>query len=185
MSLVSMLFTSVGLGMDAFAVSICKGLSIKKYNLNKSIIVGLYFGLFQGIMPLIGYILGNKFTNIISSFDHYIIFILLGSIGFNMMRDGLSKDNIVLNDLVNFKEMFPLSIATSIDALAVGITCAFLRVNIFKMIFIISIITFIMTSFGVKIGNVFGIKYEKKAQIIGGLILISLSFKILIEHLFF
>jgi len=185
MSLVSMLFTSVGLGMDAFAVSICKGLSIKKYNLNKSIIVGLYFGLFQGIMPLIGYILGSKFTNIISSFDHYIIFILLGSIGFNMMRDGLSKDNIVLNDLVNFKEMFPLSIATSIDALAVGITCAFLRVNIFKMIFIISIITFIMTSFGVKIGNVFGIKYEKKAQIIGGLILISLSFKILIEHLFF
>lgn len=185
MSLVSMLFTSVGLGMDAFAVSICKGLSIKNYSFNKSIIVGLYFGFFQGIMPLIGYVLGSKFTNIISSFDHYIIFILLGSIGFNMMRDGLSKENIILNDLVNFKEMFPLSIATSIDALAVGITCAFLRVNIIKMVLIISIITFIMTFIGVRIGNVFGIKYEKKAQIIGGLILISLSFKILIEHLFF
>lgn len=185
MSFVSMLFTSVGLGMDAFAVSICKGLSIKNYNINKSVIVGLYFGLFQGIMPLIGYVLGSSFTNIISSFDHYIIFVLLFGIGFNMMREGLSKESINLNDLVNFKEMFPLAIATSIDALAVGITCAFLRVNIIQMIMVISIITFIMTFIGVRIGNVVGIKYEKKAQIIGGIILISLSIKILIEHLFF
>ena len=185
MSFVSMLFTSVGLGMDAFAVSICKGLSIKSYSINKSVIVGLYFGLFQGIMPLIGYVLGSSFTNIISSFDHYIIFVLLFGIGFNMMREGLSKESINLNDLVNFKEMFPLSIATSIDALAVGITCAFLRVNIIQMIMVISIITFIMTFIGVRIGNVVGIKYEKKAQVIGGLILISLSIKILIEHLFF
>ena len=158
MSFVSMLFTSVGLGMDAFAVSICKGLSIKNYSINKSVIVGLYFGLFQGIMPLIGYVLGSSFTNIISSFDHYIIFVLLFGIGFNMMREGLSKESI---------------------------TCAFLRVNIIQMIMVISIITFIMTFIGVRIGNVVGIKYEKKAQIIGGLILISLSFKILIEHLFF
>ena len=185
MGIISIIFTSVGLGMDAFAVSICKGLSINKNVLRNSFIVGLYFGLFQGIMPLIGYVLGSGFTNIISDFDHYVIFILLFGIGFNMMRDGLSNDVINLNDLVTFKEMFPLAVATSVDALAVGITCAFLKVNIIKMILIISTITFIMTFIGVKIGNVVGIKYEKKAQIIGGLILIILSFKILIEHLFF
>lgn len=185
MSLISIVLTSIGLGMDAFAVSICKGLSIKNYSIYKSIIVGLYFGLFQGIMPLIGYVLGSGFTNIISDFDHYIIFILLFGIGFNMIRDGLSNDVINLNDLVTFKEMFPLAVATSVDALAVGITCAFLKINIIKMILIISTITFIMTFIGVKIGNAVGIKYEKKAQIIGGLILIILSFKILIEHLFF
>ena len=185
MSLISIVLTSIGLGMDAFAVSICKGLSIKNYSIYKSIIIGLYFGLFQGIMPLIGYILGSGFTNVISDFDHYIIFILLFGIGFNMIRDGLSIDIINLNDLVTFKEMFPLAVATSIDALAVGITFAFLKVKVIKMIFVISTITFIMTFIGVGIGNVVGIKYEKKAQIIGGLILIILSFKILIEHLFF
>ena len=185
MGIIELLLTSFGLGMDAFAVSICKGLSIKKLNIKQCLIVGLYFSIFQGIMPLIGYFLGISFTNIVTSVDHFIIFILLGFIGFNMLKEGLSKDVDVINDSISFKEMIPLSIATSIDALAVGITCAFLDINIIYTVIIISIVTFIMCFIGVYIGNIFGSKYEKKAQIIGGLILIGLSIKILFEHLFF
>ena len=185
MGIISIIFTSVGLGMDAFAVSICKGLSIDKYLLRKSFIVSLYFGLFQGLMPLIGYLLGNIFINLISEFDHYIIFILLSVVGYNMIREGLSKDKLNINSNVNFKEMIPLDFATSIDALAVGITFSLLKVNIVEVILYISIITFSMCFIGIFIGNLFGIKYEKKAQIIGGIILIVISIKILIEHLFF
>ena len=178
-----MFLTSIGLGMDAFSVSICKGLSMEKYKFRYCFIVGVYFGLFQGLMPLIGYFLGNRFIDIISDFDHYIIFFLLGIVGFNMIRD--SFYDISVNDDLCFTEMILLSIATSIDALAVGITFSLLKVNIFKVVLMISIITFIMCFIGVIIGYVFGIKYNKKVQIIGGCILMILGIKILIEHLFF
>lgn len=183
MNLIEIILVSIGLAMDAFAVSVCKGLSIRKVNLNKIVIIGGYFGLFQGLMPMIGFFLGNIFGNIIVSVDHWVAFILLIMIGYNMLRDAFSKESDSSDDRVDFKAMFPLAIATSIDALAVGITLAFLKVNIIKSIFIIGIITFLISCFGVKVGNVFGNKYEKKAQMIGGVILIFMGIKILIEHL--
>ncbi len=183
MSLIEIIITSFGLAMDAFAVSICKGLGMKKSNINKCLIIGLYFGLFQGLMPLIGYLLGTTFQDLITKVDHWIAFILLSLIGINMLKEGLSKHHEKCNDKVNFKTMLPLAIATSIDALAVGITFAFLKVNILFSTFSITIITFIMSFIGVKIGNKFGNKYEKKSQIFGGLILIIIGLKILLEHL--
>lgn len=176
-------FIGVGLAMDAFAVSICKGLSMKKFDIKKVLIIGMYFGLFQGLMPLIGYLLGSAFQDIITSIDHWIAFVLLGLIGFNMLREGLSKECELGNDKVNFKEMFPLALATSIDALAVGITFAFLKVNIIVSVLSIGLITFGMSFIGSKIGNKVGCKYQKKAQILGGVILIFIGLKILIEHL--
>ena len=185
MELVEIILTSIGLGMDAFSVSICKGLALKKCSFKSCFVIGIYFGLFQGLMPLIGYFLANKFVNIISNIDHYVIFILLGFIGFNMIKEGLSKEGLSVNNSTSFKDMFFLAIATSIDALAVGITCAFLDINIIKMVLMIAIITFIMSFIGVKIGNIVGSKFEKNAQIVGGCILIFIGIKILIEHLFF
>ena len=183
MSIIEILLTSLGLAMDAFAVSICKGLSMKKFDIKKGLIIGMYFGLFQGLMPLIGYLLGSAFQDVITTIDHWIAFVLLGLIGFNMLKEGLSKECDVVNDKVNFKEMLPLAIATSIDALAVGITFAFLKVNIIISILSIGLITFVMSFIGSKIGNKVGCKYQKKAQIMGGIILIIIGLKILIEHL--
>ena len=183
MSVIEILLTSIGLAMDAFAVSICKGLSLKKFNIKSGLIVGLYFGLFQGLMPLIGYLLGSRFKDLITSVDHWIAFCLLGLIGLSMLKEGLSKDCDVVNDKLNFKEMLSLAIATSIDALAVGITYAFLNVNIFIAVLSIGIITFVMSFLGVKIGNKVGCKFQKKAQIMGGIILIVIGLKILLEHL--
>lgn len=183
MGIVEITLTSLGLAMDAFAVAICKGLSMRRFDKKKGLIIGLYFGIFQGVMPLIGYLLGATFQDLITSIDHWVAFLLLGFIGLNMLKEGLSIECEKCNDKVDFKTMFPLAIATSIDALAVGITFAFLKVNILFAVLSIGIITFIMSFMGAKIGNEFGNKYEKKAQIFGGIILILIGLKILLEHL--
>ena len=183
MEILSVLLISVGLAMDAFAVSICKGLSMKKLKLKNALIIGLYFGIFQAFMPLLGFFLGKSFENLVISIDHWIAFVLLGLIGINMIRE-VFKEEEKVNDDISFKTMILLAIATSIDALAVGVTLAFLKTNIFICISIIGIVTFALSIFGVLLGNKFGNKFEKKAQILGGVILIGMGIKILIEHLF-
>lgn len=182
MDFIEIFLVGIGLSMDAFAVSVCKGLSFKRFYFKYMLIVGLYFGLFQGLMPVIGYFLGSSLGNIMISIDHWVAFILLFLIGFNMLKDAFSKDNDISDDKVNFKVMLPLAVATSIDAFSVGITLAFLRVNIFISVLIIGIITFIMSFIGVFIGNKFGFKYGRGAQILGGIILIFMGFRILVEH---
>ena len=183
MGILEIFLISIGLAMDAFAVSVCKGLSMKKMNWKKAIIVGIYFGLFQGLMPIIGYILGETFEDVITKIDHWVAFALLSLIGLNMIKEALSKEKESFNDNVDFKTMVILAIATSIDALAIGITFAFLKANLLLAITMIGVITFILSVIGVKIGNKFGDKYEKKAEFTGGLILILMGLKILIEHL--
>ena len=183
MGIIELIVLSVGLAMDAFAVAVCKGLSMSKMKWKNACIVGMYFGGFQALMPLIGYLLGISFQNQIVSIDHWIAFILLAAIGINMIKEAISKDNEKQNDSIKFKDMLILAVATSIDALAVGITFAFLKVNIWISITLIGIITFVISILGVKIGNIFGDKYEKKAEFAGGLILILLGVKILLEHL--
>ena len=177
------LLISIGLAMDAFAVSICKGLSLKTMSWKKAIIVGLYFGFFQALMPLIGYFLGATFESVVTKVDHWIAFILLGIIGINMLKEAFGNDEENQNDKVDFKTMIILAIATSIDALAVGITFAFLKVNMVIATIMIGIVTFAICVIGVKIGNKFGDKYERKAEVVGGLILIFIGIKILLEHL--
>lgn len=183
MGVLELLLLSVGLAMDAFAVSVCKGISMKKMNWKKAIIIGLYFGGFQALMPTIGYFLGAAFQSLITSIDHWIAFILLGIIGGGMIKESFGDDEENRNDDVSFKTMIVLAIATSIDALAIGITFAFLNVNLVLAISLIGIITFILSVFGTKIGNRFGDKYEKKAEFLGGVILLLLGIKILLEHL--
>ena len=225
MGLLELFILAVGLSMDAFAVSICKGLALPKINLKSAGIVGLWFGAFQALMPLIGYLLGVNFREYIVSVDHWIAFILLALIGVNMIKEALTEDdeeeeteirnlkrnaeeqcNIsysanscsisptgqvalsreqdsVMKDILGFKTMFLLAIATSIDALAMGVTFAFLNVKIVPAISFIGIVTFTCSAIGVKIGNVFGLKYKSKAEIVGGVILILLGCKILVEHL--
>ena len=183
MGIIELIVLSVGLAMDAFAVAVCKGLSMTKMKWENACIVGMYFGGFQALMPLIGYLLGISFQNQIVNIDHWIAFILLGAIGINMIKEAISKDSEKQNDSIKFKDMLILAVATSIDALAVGITFAFLKVNIWLAISLIGIITFVISILGVKIGNIFGDKYEKKAEFAGGLILILLGVKILLEHL--
>lgn len=185
MGIIGILLISIGLAMDAFAVSVCKGLSMKKMNWKKAIIIGIYFGMFQGFMPLIGYFLGSTFVDLVTSIDHWIAFVLLGFIGINMIKEAFDDESENMSDKVDFKTMFILAIATSIDALAIGITFAFLDVNIVFAVFAIAIITFLISIIGVRFGNVFGDKYEKKAEFIGGIILILLGIKILLEHLIF
>ena len=183
MGVIEIFFLAIGLAMDAFAVSICKGLSMKKMEWKKAIITALYFGIFQALMPVIGYLLGVGFEEKITSIDHWIAFGLLSIIGINMIKEAFEDKQDEENDSVDFKSMIVLAVATSIDALAVGITFAFLRVNVIFSVIIIGIITFIISMCGVKIGNVFGDKYEAKAEIAGGTILILLGLKILLEHL--
>lgn len=185
MRIFEIILIGVGLAMDAFAVSLCKGLSSKLFSFKKCIIVGLYFGIFQGIMPLLGYMLGISFEELIVAIDHWIAFVLLVLIGINMMKESFSCCDDNLNDKVDFFEMVPLAIATSIDALTVGITFAFLQVDIFVAIIIISFLTLLICIVGFFIGNIFGNKFEKKAKFIGGMILIFMGIKILIEHLLF
>lgn len=182
MEVLELILIAVGLAMDAFAVSVCKGLSMSKMEWKKAVIIGLYFGGFQALMPLIGYVLGVGFEDKIKSLDHWIAFILLVFIGINMIKEAFETKE-ESNDKIDFKTMIILSIATSIDALAVGVTFAFLNVNILLAISLIGIITFIISMIGVKIGNVFGDKYETKAELAGGFILIFLGTKILLEHL--
>ncbi len=183
LKLIDIILLGVSLAMDATAVSICKGLSMKKLDKEKAITIALYFGTFQAIMPIIGYLLGISFKEVVESIDHWIAFFLLAVIGINMIRESLSKESESLNDLIDFKTMTPLAIATSIDALAVGITFAFLRVNIIEAVTIIGIITIFLSMIGVFIGNEFGNKYGKIAETVGGIVLISIGLKILLEHL--
>ena len=186
MALVIELFLlGVGLSMDAFAVSVCKGLGMKKLNKKQSLIFGLYFGGFQALMPAIGYILGAQFQEAIASIDHWIAFVLLALIGGNMIHEALDNDEEEADASLDVKTMFLLAVATSIDALAIGITFAFLKVNIIPAVCFIGIVTFIISFAGVKIGNVFGARYKNKAEIVGGIILILLGLKILLEHLGF
>lgn len=183
MTLLELFLIAVGLSMDAFAVSVCKGLAMKKCTFGKAGIVGLWFGAFQGGMPLLGYILGVQFQDIITSVDHWIAFILLGLIGANMLREALGDEEEEADESLDMRTMFALAVATSIDALAVGITFAFLRVEIVPAVSFIGAVTFIISFAGVKIGNIFGAKYKSKAEFTGGLILILLGVKILTEHL--
>ena len=183
MSLWELFVIAVGLSMDAFAVSICKGLSVRRLKPKHVLIVGLYFGGFQALMPLLGYFLGKQFQSLITSADHWIAFILLGLIGFNLLREARNGDEENLNDSMGVKAMLPLAVATSIDALAVGITFAFLQVQIAPAVSFIGVTTFLLSAAGVKIGNVFGMKYKAKAELFGGIVLILMGLKILLEHL--
>lgn len=185
MTLFELFLIAVGLSMDAFAVSICKGLSMQKLNKKHALIIGLYFGGFQALMPFIGYSLGVHFQNAIVSYDHWIAFVLLCLIGINMIKESRSDEEESVDASVDFKEMIVLAVATSIDALAVGVTFAFLQVNIAPAVSFIGVITFTLSVIGVKVGNVFGMKYKAKSEFAGGLILVLIGAKILIEHLFF
>lgn len=185
MSLIELFILAVGLSMDAFAVSICKGLSAGTLRPRHLLICGLYFGGFQALMPLIGWVLGSQFQELIVNIDHWIAFVLLGVIGLNMVKEALSHDEECPDSSFGPGVMLPLAVATSIDALAVGVTFAFLEVDIVPAVSFIGLITFACSAAGVKIGNVFGLKYKSKAELFGGAVLILMGIKILIEHLFF
>lgn len=184
MDIVSLLALAVGLSMDAFAVSVCKGLALKKVNAKHMCIVGAWFGGFQALMPTIGYLLGVRFEQYITAIDHWIAFVLLALIGANMIREAVSPGGDEEADAsLGFRTMLLMAIATSIDALAVGITFAFLSVNIIPAALTIGVTTFALSAVGVKVGSVFGLKYKKRAEIAGGVILCLLGLKILLEHL--
>ena len=182
MGLIELFITAVGLSMDACAVSICKGLSVKKLSLRHALICGLYFGGFQALMPLIGYLLGVQFESLVKSIDHWIAFALLSIIGINMIRES-REESECLDSSFTFRAMIPLAIATSIDALAVGVGFAFIGVKIVPAITFIGITTFVLSAVGVKIGHVFGAKFKSKAELAGGIVLIGMGLKILLEHL--
>ena len=183
MSLLSLFILAIGLSMDAFAVSVCKGLAMQKITLKKAGIVGLWFGGFQALMPFIGYLLGSRFEQYITAIDHWIAFVLLCIIGLSMIKEAVSKEEEAANGSLDAKTMFLLAVATSIDALAVGITFAFLQVDIVPAVSFIGIITLLLSAVGVKVGNMFGTRYKASAEIAGGIILISIGIKILLEHL--
>ncbi len=184
MSLTELFVIAVGLSMDAFAVAVCKGLAVKKAGIKQMLLAGVWFGGFQALMPAIGYFLGATFEEYITKIDHWIAFILLGIIGANMIKEALSKEEEYSNDSMGFKEMLTLAVATSIDALAVGITFALLPdVNIGAAVGFIGVITLVLSAAGIKIGNIFGVKYKSKAELAGGIILILMGLKILLEHL--
>lgn len=185
MRFVELFLIGVGLSMDAFAVSICKGLNMKKINYKHALIIGGFFGGFQALMPLLGWALGSQFEQYIESVDHWIAFILLAFIGGKMVyesiKGGDDDEESSHQDKLDIKELFMLAVATSIDALAVGVTFAFLEVSILPSITLIGITTFVISVGGVVIGNRFGSKYKNKAEIAGGMILILIGLKILIE----
>ncbi len=186
MRLTDILLLAVGLSMDAFAVAICKGLALKKISLKNAGTVGLWFGGFQALMPLIGYFIAALFADSIKAVDHWVAFVLLSLIGANMIREAVSGGEEEAADAaLSVRAMLPMAVATSIDAMAVGVTFAFTGtyVNIWVSVLIIGITTCLLSMAGVKVGSVFGAKYEKKAEILGGVILILLGLKILLEHL--
>ncbi|MCD8223477.1 MAG: manganese efflux pump MntP family protein [Clostridiales bacterium] len=183
MSLPELFLIAVGLSMDAFAVSICKGLSMQRLKISHALIIGLYFGGFQMLMPFLGYLLGSRFQEAITAYDHWVAFILLAVIGGNMIREALNGEEEEIGDSVAFQEMIVLAIATSIDALAVGVTFAFLKVQIIPAISFIGCTTFTLSVIGVKVGTVFGSRYKSRAEIAGGVILILIGVKILLEHM--
>ena len=186
MGFLELFMIGVGLSADAFSVSVCKGLNMRKLNIGHGYIIALFFGAFQAIMPLIGYLLGTSFSSYIEAFDHWIAFVLLAFIGGKMVIEAIREkegEEEEKTDSLKLGELVVLAIATSIDALAVGITFAFLNVNIFFAILIIGITTFALSLGGVILGNRFGAKYKSKAEIAGGIILILIGVKILLEHL--
>ncbi len=184
MGIMELLLIAVGLSMDAFAVSVCKGLSTQKIKTKHYLIVGVWFGGFQALMPLLGYLLGCAFERYITAFDHWIAFILLLIIGVNMIKEGVSKDEEKQDVSFCTGSMFPLAVATSIDALAVGVTFALLPdVSIATAVSFIGVTTFVLSAVGLKVGSVFGMKYKSRAEIAGGVILVILGVKILLEHL--
>ena len=193
MQLWELFLIAVGLSMDAFAVAICKGLSVQKIKPHHTLVAGAWFGGFQALMPLTGYLLGTTFAHMIESIDHWVAFILLGIIGGNMIREALSKEEEEAEceccnpspNSFGAKSMFPMAIATSIDALAIGVSFAFLKVQIVPAITFIGVITFVLSAIGVVVGNLFGARFKSKAELTGGIVLIAMGTKILIEHLFF
>lgn len=183
MGILESLVIAIALSMDAFAVAVCKGLSIKNINYKHAIVIGCFFGGFQALMPFIGYTLGIQFEHYITAIDHWIAFALLSLIGINMIRESRECDCDNSDPSFNLKNITVLAFATSVDALAVGVTFAFLRVDVIPVIFIIGIITFICSFIGVRLGNMFGVLFKSKAEFAGGLILIIMGTKILLEHL--
>lgn len=173
---------ALGLSMDAFAVSIGKGLSVPDTKPKHTALVGLYFGGFQALMPLIGYFLGSQFGLLITGYDHWIAFALLVLIGAKMIKES-GGDDQELDDSFGYKAMLPLAVATSIDALAVGVSFAFLHVEIVQAVVFIGVVTLVMSGIGLKIGSVFGVRHKSRAELFGGLILIAMGTKILLEHL--
>ena len=178
--LITFFLTGVGLAMDAFAVSICKGLGMRKVNGKQALVIGLFFGGFQALMPMIGWLLGRQFEQYIVSIDHWIAFVLLAFIGGKMIAEARKPE---MDQPLDLKELLVMAVATSIDALAVGITFAFLDYPVGEAVLIIGVTTFFISVAGVYIGNFFGNKYQKKAEMAGGVILVLIGFKILLEHL--
>lgn len=184
MDLLTLFLLAVGLSMDAFAVSICKGLAMKKISFRQTAIVGLWFGGFQALMPALGFLLGTSFASLVNVVADWIAFVLLALIGGNMIKEALSKEEEEADASLSFKTMLLLAIATSIDAFAVGVSFAFMEIGslIIPAVLFIGVITFILSMVGVKVGNVFGTKYKSKAELVGGIILILLGVKIILEH---
>lgn len=174
---------AVGLSMDAFAVSICKGLAIGSASLKGSAIVGLWFGFFQALMPLIGYFLGIQLSSLIQSFDHWVAFVLLAVIGISMIAESRSSKDEEESPSLSVRAMFPLAVATSIDALASGVALAAVDGNIYWAVSFIGVITFTLSAIGVRLGAIAGSKYKSRAELAGGIILVAIGAKILIEHL--
>jgi putative Mn2+ efflux pump MntP len=185
MSLSSLFIIAVGLSMDAFAVSVCKGLALKKMSLKTAFTAALYFGGFQALMPLVGFFVGVQFEDKITSFDHWIAFVMLAVIGGKMIKEAFDKECVIGSATVRVKEMLVLAVATSIDALATGVMFAFLIEvpQIYYAVAMIGATTFILSAVGVKVGNVFGCKYKSKAELAGGIILVIMGLKILVEHI--
>lgn len=182
MSIWELFIIAIGLSMDAFAVAVCKGLSVQKVKFQHLCTVGLYFGGFQALMPLLGYLLGYHFKDFITSIDHWIAFILLSLVGINMIRES-QKQEECLNNSFSTRTMFPLAIATSIDALAIGVSFAFLNVDIVPAVSFIGVTTFVLSGIGLQIGNIFGAKFKSRSELTGGVLLILMGLKILLSHL--
>ena len=189
MSVLEMFILALGLAMDAFAVAVCKGLAMPRLSFDQAACVGLWFGGFQAAMPLLGYFLGAQFSSAISGVDHWIAFVLLALIGGNMLREALAHRSPVQAEpsagdaSLSWKPMLTMAVATSIDALAVGLTFAFLQVRLLPAVTLIGAVTLLLSMLGVKLGHVFGVKYRAKAEMAGGIILVLLGAKILLEHL--
>ena len=185
MGFLELLLIGVGLSMDAFAVAVCQGLCMPKLNLRYAAVIALFFGGFQALMPALGYLLGSQFESMITQIDHWIAFVLLGIIGSSMIKESREDEEEEVSASFDVKTMLALAVATSIDALAVGVTFAFLHINIVWAVTFIGCTTFVLSAIGVKAGNVFGMKYKSRAELAGGVILILMGIKILLEHLGF
>lgn len=183
MGILELLVIAIGLSMDAFAVSICKGLSVSKVRSSYILKTAIWFGGFQALMPLLGYLLGVSFADFVSGVDHWIAFVLLGLIGANMIKESFDEDSCELNPDFSFKVMLAMAVATSIDALAIGVSFAFLKVNIWSAVLLIGVVTAAFSGVGVIIGKAFGCRYKSKAELAGGIILIIIGLRILITHL--